>query len=328
MNEENQNQNLDALENSAENVAVPENTVAPEFANIRENEPAPILENAGPTVPPQVTATYLAPQQNIPIAPQTFAKPAEQPVAYTAEGQPLYAAPQPEIIVEQTPVAPVTQPQEAPQNESSIEHEGKENAIDPEHPERMLSEDEMEKRCADSRQKYPFIQFLPNEYVAIDVARTSFGYLKNWVGAIVVFVVMILLLVALPFVHLQGVDLGAAFPVILLGGLVLTAIASAFAAIATYVFKRNHLLITNERVFRREQLTPFAFNDQNIELAKVENCSFSQDGLVQQMFDYGTISLKTVGDESTYNFDFASDPKDQFQIVNLMVQEAGGSGGK
>ena len=45
------------------------------------------------------------------------------------------------------------------------------------------------------------------------------------------------------------------------------------------------------------------------------------------MFNYGGIRLSTVGNEKTYEFDYASDPRDQFHIINLMVQETD-EGGK
>lgn len=112
-----------------------------------------------------------------------------------------------------------------------------------------------------------------------------------------------------------------AFFGVLFLGLALILVSSIAAAIATYIFKKNRLVITSERVFRREQLTPFSYNDQNIELSRIEDCSFSQNGPIQQTLNYGSITLKTIGDESTYGFDYASDPKDQFQIINVMVQE-------
>ena len=214
--------------------------------------------------------------------------------------------------------------QNTPDDESEVERQAERNAVDIANPEHTLTIEEIEKRHTESVQDYDFIQFLPGEYVAIDVERTSLGYLKNWLLTALFALIMVFALIELGSAdwitsHIRQ----EAFLITVAVGLAVILISSAFALVATYIFRKNRLILTNERVFRREQLTPFSYNDQNIELSRIENCSFSQNGLIQQMFDYGSISLKTVGDETTYKFDYASDPKDQFQIVNLMVEEAG-----
>lgn len=93
--------------------------------------------------------------------PQPTTEPIEpsKPVAYTANGQPLYA--QPEIIVEQAPIATAALKTT--------------KAIDPDHPGQELTPEEVQRRHDQSVADYPCIQFLPQEYVAIDVARTSFA---------------------------------------------------------------------------------------------------------------------------------------------------------
>lgn len=209
-------------------------------------------------------------------------------------------------------------------SESDVERQAERNAVDIEHPEQTLSSEQITQRHDQSVKDYDFIQFLPDEYVAIDVGRTSLGYIKNWFLVGVFALVLIVVLIGLGSADWLSTHIRQeAFLIAIVVGLAIILISSAFAAISTYIFKKNRLILTNERVFRREQLTPFSYNDQNIELSRIENCSFSQNGLIQQIFDYGSISLKTVGDETTYKFDYASDPKDQFQIVNLMVEEAG-----
>lgn len=211
---------------------------------------------------------------------------------------------------------------EATESATQMTIEETPKAIDPNHPGQKLTDEQVQQRHDQSVTDYPFIQFLPQEYVAINVVRTSFGYLKNWLAPALISVAIVIGLIIIG--NSDNLNYQArreAFMGILILGLALIIITGIAATLATYIFKKNRLVITSERVFRREQLTPFSFNDQNIELSRIEDCSFSQNGPIQQILNYGSITLKTVGDESTYSFDYASDPKDQFQIINVMVQE-------
>ena len=91
--------------------------------------------------------------------------------------------------------------------------------------------------------------------------------------------------------------------------------------IATHVYNGNRFIVTNERVFARIQLTPFAIRSQNVEIEHIEDCSVVQSNPLQLIFNYGSIRLSTVGDEQTYLFTYVDDPKAQFDIVNHVVQQ-------
>jgi hypothetical protein len=256
----------------------------------------------------------------------------DKPIAYTVDGQPLYAKPQPEVIVEQVP-APTADFREIPSSapaapeiqaqETPHDREVEANSIDPDHPDQILTPEQIREKHDASVRDFPLIQFLPDEYVVIDVKRTSFGVLKNWLAVAIVPVLIVAVLIGADFAKIltEQIFLG----VLALGGAVFL-IALIAAVVANYVFRQNRLIITNERVFRRLQLTPFSYSDENIELSKIENCSFSQENPLEMMLNYGGIRLSTVGNEKTYEFNYASDPRDQFQIINLMVQETDNGG--
>jgi len=322
MDDENKDQQIEELANQAmaaedqNEVDKNDNPPTESFAN--ETEPQPAATN-----PPVVTV------QN-----QTPVVPTPQPVAYTANGQPLYA--QPEVIIEEVPenvvnptaTAQPTANQPDP-NETPLEREGQRDAIDPDNPDRLLTPDELKQHHDDSVAQYPFLQFLPDEYVVIDVRRTKFGYLKNWLLTAGVAVFAILLFIGISFIPQNEIHVsrGTIFSGIALAGMLATLFSAVVAWIITFTFHKNYLIITNERVFRRDQTTPWSFYDQNIELSRIENCSYAQTAITQRLLNYGSISLETVGHEATYVFEFASKPRDQFRIVNMMVEEAAARGG-
>jgi uncharacterized membrane protein YdbT with pleckstrin-like domain len=59
---------------------------------------------------------------------------------------------------------------------------------------------------------------------------------------------------------------------------------------------------------------------QVINLEAIEDISFSQSGLLQHIFNYGTVRMSTTGDESTYTFNFASFPAKTVEILGEIAE--------
>ena len=164
---------------------------------------------------------------------------------------------------------------------------------------------------------YPDIQFSPTEYVVIDVQRSVWGLVRIWLFALLVFVAMSAITVMLDIT--TPVELNHW----VLISLIVTTIAISLLVgmIGSYVYKSNSFIVTNERVFAHIQFTPFAQRSQNVELEHIEDCSVSQSNPLQMIFNYGSIRLSTIGDEQTYLFTFVDSPKEQFQVINHVVQQ-------
>jgi len=161
---------------------------------------------------------------------------------------------------------------------------------------------------------YPTLQLSSTEYIVKDVQRTAWGLLFIWLAALLVFVVIVavmviveLALAATNFGLLMLVGGGAA-GLSLIGGMV-----------AAYIYRSNYFIVTNERILQHIQLSPFSYNNQNIEIERIEDCSYSQNSFTQTLFNYGTIRLSTVGNEHTYIFTFAAQPAEQFQPINNLI---------
>ncbi|MFZ2560213.1 MAG: hypothetical protein WAW91_01085 [Candidatus Nanoperiomorbaceae bacterium] len=233
------------------------------------------------------------------VVPPTEFNASPRPVAYDADGQPLYAGP-----------PPTNQPMPTDDTNKS------DNSTAP-------LDEEVQQKHNQSVEDYPFIQFLPQEYVAIDVARSNFGFFKNWLVPLSTAILMVIALLVIGDTNLlnRSIKQDAFLAVLALGSIILL-VSVCSAALATHIFRKNLLVVTTERVFRREQLTPFSFNDQEIELSHITNCSFSQNGIIQEIMSYGSIILKTIGDEANYRFNYVSDPDHQFQTINTVIEEA------
>src|SRR5690606_38669616 len=78
--------------------------------------------------------------------------------------------------------------------------------------------------------------------------------------------------------------------------------------ISVYVYLQNKFFLTNESVIQEIQHSLFSKHEQTVSLANIEDASYRQEGILQHMFNYGSIRLSTQGDETTYRFNYVTNP--------------------
>ena len=164
---------------------------------------------------------------------------------------------------------------------------------------------------------YPNISFSPTEYVVIDVQRSPWGIARVWLFALLIFLAMGA--IAILMHQTSPIEMSTA---VYAGLFIATIAATALVGIVgTHIYRNNSFIVTNERVISHIQTTPFAVRTQNVELEHIEDCSVAQTTPAQHIFNYGSIRLSTVGDEQTYLFTFVDRPREQFSVINRVVQQ-------
>jgi len=239
-----------------------------------------------------------------PLEPDQSEKPNDtpQPVAYDREGRPLYAEPLP----------PAYRAQPGPQ----FVHLSR--AVSPDHP--PIS-DEVRAKHDEAARNYPSLNMTEAEYVISEVPRHPIGLLFPIVMVIFLIALIASTLINYPLImSALGVMDPPAFSAVLGGGLLLILVLIFVGYIAVWIYKSNRFYLTNESVIQEIQTGLFNHNEQTVSLANVEDASFTQDGILQNILDYGSIRLSTEGDETTYRFTFVARPKDQIAILNNAVE--------
>lgn len=233
-----------------------------------------------------------------------------QPVAYDAQGRPLYAHPPVQ------PVVPVEAPQAVPPAQSVVHVT---RALDPEQP---LISDEVQKKHERSRRMYPFLNLSPGEYVIRAVRRHPIGLIIPLALGTLIIAVALTLLTAYPefaaALSLTGPlaeTSTVAIPILLL---VLVVAFGMF--VSYYVYVNNKFFLTNESVIQEIQVTLFSRLEQTVSLNNIEDASFTQSNIIQHIFDYGDIRLSTEGDETTYRFSYVASPKGHIARLNNAVE--------
>lgn len=231
-----------------------------------------------------------------PSSPQQI-PPQPQPVAYDSEGRPLYAAPPiqptPQFVHVSRSVEPIEQP------------------ISP----------EIKERHDQSVRDFPELNLSDSEFVISAVRRHPIGL----VAPVGVTVFLIALTASLMINYtLIAESLGLVEPpnpgVVFLIGTLLILLYLIGGYIAVWVYVNNKFFLTNESVIQEIQTSLFTHNEQTVSLTNIEDASYQQLGIIQAMFNYGSIRLSTEGDETTYRFSYVTNPKQQIATLNNAVE--------
>lgn len=224
-----------------------------------------------------------------------------KPVAYDADGNPLYAAPP------------------SSQTSAQVQHQVVHMARAVEPVDVEISP-EVKQRHEESRRSYPWLNLSEHEYVVSAVRRHSIGI---W-GAMAITTMLVALAFIAMFEYEDIARLlnlseqsGGSFMLVCVLFIIVSLIGGY---LAIWVYLSNRFFLTNESVIQEIQNSIFSHNEQTVSLMNIEDASYSQRGPLQLLLNYGSIRLSTEGDETTYKFDYVQNPKEQIAILNNAVE--------
>lgn len=226
-----------------------------------------------------------------------------QPVAYDQQGRPLYAhPPATPVQSEHPPVVYMTRPAE---------------------PLAQHISEKARQRAEESKKNFPGLNLSDGEYVISAVRRHPIGLFSIWAVVVAVFLVtfvgmpILLQQISPDFLSSLKSDAAANGVLFLVG---LAAFYLLGGVVATVIYRGNKFFLTNESVVQNIQHNLLSQKEQTISLTNIEDASYRQNGLIQTIFNYGSLRLSTEGDETTYRFSFVADPKHQVDLLNNAVE--------
>lgn len=196
--------------------------------------------------------------------------------------------------------------------------------LDPQEPEMSA---ETRARHESAKKDYPFLNLSEGEYIISSVRRHPIGLISIW--AFVLFVVIALFAgLAAYNTYAQSVASSASITtgsvpstaVLSIAVFILVIVFILGGYIATIVYRGNRFFLTNESVIQEVQTSLFTKREQTVSLSNIEDASYTQNGIIQTLVGYGSIRLSTEGDETTYRFNFVSNPKQQIALLNNAVE--------
>ena len=220
-----------------------------------------------------------------------------EPVAYDKDGNPLYAHPPVKV-------------EASSHTRTSTDTTKIANNIE------NLTQDELARKHTDSLTRYPGLNLSESEYVILAVYRHWIGLVSTISVGIVVTMLVGAAWIYLPSISNGYVSVGQLFiPMLLI--LIVVWIATYLAA---WVYLNNKFYLTNESVIENIQTSIFNNREQTVGLQNVEDVSYAKEGIMQYIFNYGSIRMSTMGDETTYRFKYVANPKEQAAKLNNSVE--------
>lgn len=175
-------------------------------------------------------------------------------------------------------------------------------------------------RHARSKKDFPFLNLEEHEYVELAMTRTKKGLIMAWAATLLAIIVLGALSIAIlnaitrtnvvknETMMYFWIIVGLLFVLLLLGALMYSRI-----------YLGNKMFITNKRVFQFTQTSLFAKSANIIELSRIEDVSYKQHGVLDHVFNFGTLRMSTVGDETTYTFPFLDTPTDEVELIAHLI---------
>jgi ABC-type antimicrobial peptide transport system permease subunit len=195
----------------------------------------------------------------------------------------------------------------------------------PSEPHQQQLSDSAKQKHEAAKKKYPFLNLSEGEYVIFSIKRHPIGLIYIW-GAVASVILAVFAVVAVLAssggLTQVGSSIGATIPIttLLIPAALISILTFVFGFIAAYIYSANEFFLTNESVIQHIQTSLFNRKEQSISLANVEDASYSQDGILPHLFGYGLLRLSTQGDETTYRFNYASQPAKQIAVLNNAVE--------
>lgn len=164
---------------------------------------------------------------------------------------------------------------------------------------------------------YPELDLGETEYVIIDIERTKLFPILAHTVAIVGYIFFTIVAV-LDVNGWLGIEGGGIFSVI---SFLVTIILATICYLAVWMYNRNQMIVSNQRIFDKIQSSLFAYRMQSIELEHIEDLSYARVGILANIFNYGSVRFSTVGNEHTYELTFVHDPENQIKAIKKAVHD-------
>lgn len=179
-------------------------------------------------------------------------------------------------------------------------------------------------RHARSAKDFPNIKLNDDEHVELSMRRSMLGIIAIWlISAILIVAITTILIIVFSDQNVKDMmnklqDNARNCLYIIIAILYILALFIPF--VLHMIYKSNTMLITNQRAIQVVRTSLFNTSTNIIELQKIEDVSFHKNGLLDTLFNIGTLRMSTVGDETTYTFTMLDTPHDEVERISELVK--------
>ena len=162
---------------------------------------------------------------------------------------------------------------------------------------------------------HPLVVLRPGERVICEIKRHPFGVISMYAsGAFAIIVITVLAILAPSYIgeftfegNVQSIALGIA--AIMSIGVI------AILLLATSIYWQNRWIVTDDSITQISQNGLFGRKVSQLSMESLEDITVDKNGLIQTMFNFGTLHAETAGEKSKFVFIYCPDPNKYARMI-------------
>ena len=173
---------------------------------------------------------------------------------------------------------------------------------------------------ARGRNLMKMIEFDPEEQLLGEIRKHPFGLFIIFLTGGLVALALMLSLMVLPLLVAEdpiglGLDIGSIRSILVGVGFLLTILAIVMTAVAAYLYQSNIVIITSEKITQLLYKTIFDRKISQLSIGDVQDVTINQTGVFARIFNYGTLTIETAGEQENYIFTFTPNPYETGKLI-------------
>lgn len=158
------------------------------------------------------------------------------------------------------------------------------------------------------------IEFDESEQLHLEVRKDPFGlFMIYFTGTLISFVLFFIMIIGPSSVDLNtiigpGVNQDSLRSLMVGIGFFLVVLSAIITAISAFLYRNNVVLITSEKIAQMLYISLFNRKISQLSIADVQDVTVKQQGIFAHIFNYGTLTIETAGEQSNYTFTFTPEP--------------------
>lgn len=156
-------------------------------------------------------------------------------------------------------------------------------------------------------------EFEADEKVLFVIKQHPFGIILIYLISIVAFIIALAMtsyLLPSMFSSVNGMYV-LWFVIALAAGLLLLTVL----ILSSFVYNQSRLTLTNKKIVQIAQKSIFERKISHLSLANIEDVTSDQQGILANMFNFGTIKVETAGEQANFIFVLCPDPHRVARII-------------
>ncbi len=147
------------------------------------------------------------------------------------------------------------------------------------------------------------------------IKRHPFGiiviYLETFLGIGAAFGLLYFFVPSL----LSGDSKDNALRLVMLIGIFTMALLAIFLLLATSIYRNNSWVITDDSITQVSQTGLFRRQISELSMANIEDVTSEQNGILAELFGFGTLKAETAGERSNFHFIYCPNPNKYAKII-------------